>query len=65
MKHVHLPNQIWNAHSLYTSKLSSEFADIKRYLLKYKTEFVVIDLNGDWYDMNSSLWDTLKTELST
>ena len=65
MKHVQLTNQIWNAHSLYTSKLSSEFADIKRYLSKYKTEFVVIDLNGGWYDMNSSLWQTLKNELST
>ena len=56
---------IWNAHSLYTTKLSAEFADIKRFLKKYPTEFVIIDLNGGWYDMNSSLWATLRKEIDT
>ena len=65
MKHVDRPDEIWNAHSLYTTKLSAEFYEIKRFLLRHKTEFVIIDLNGGWYDMDSGLWTTLKTELDT
>ena len=55
MRHVEKEHssEIWNAHGLYTSKLSEEFAQIKRFLWKYPSELVYIDLNGGWYGMNS------------
>ena len=65
MRHVEKEHssEIWNAHGLYTSKLSEEFAQIKRFLWKYPSEFVIIDLNGGWYGMNSNMWRILHNQL--
>ena len=66
MRHVEQSHshEIWNAHSLYTSKLSDEFYEIKMFLLKYPNEFVIIDLNGGWYGMNSFMWRLLKDQIN-
>ena len=56
-------NEIWNAHSLYTTKLSSEFDQIKKFLGENPYEIVIVDLSGSWDDMNSGLWAQLKRDI--
>ena len=67
MHHL-LLGTIWNAHSLYTTRLSEDFSDIKRFLNKYPTEFVIIDLKGPGYYMKRDWYDhyaTLRKEIDT
>ena len=63
MKHVEKTDEIWNAHSLYNTKLSEEFQVMKSFLDKYPSEVVIIFLNGGWYEMNDSLYQKLNEEL--
>ena len=56
--------QIWNGHGLYSSELSSEFSTMRSFLLKYPNEFIIIDLNGGWYDMNAATFNALKRDLN-
>ena len=63
MKHANRPSEIWNAHSLYCTKLSEEFKVIKDYLIEYSSEVVIIHLKGGWNEMNEKLYKTLNEEL--
>ena len=63
MKHKDRPTEIWNAHSLYTTKLTTEFAHINRFLGQNPYEIVIVDLSGGWYGMNPSLWTKLNKEI--
>ena len=51
MKHRVHKSEVWNAHSLYATKLSNELADIKTFLKKYPTEIVILHLKGGWNEM--------------
>ena len=63
MKHMVYQNEIWNAHSLYNTKLSEELKVIKNYLIEFSSEIVIIHLNGQWNEMNDDLYNTLNDEL--
>ena len=53
----------WNAHSLYADRTSNEFNQIKEFLLKYPSEVVILDMNGDWYEMSDAHYASMETEI--
>ena len=55
---IYLGNCLYSA-----STASQEFEEIAKFLTKNPTEIVIIDLNGDWFEMDANLYKKLKDEL--
>jgi len=55
----------WNAHALYAHRTSHEFNQIKSFLSSYPSEVVILDMNGDWYDMNDAHFASIEKELKS
>ena len=62
-KNVHENDEIRNGNTLYASKTSFEFGIIANFLKQNPTEIVIIDLNGDWFEMDANLYKKLKDEM--
>ena len=63
-KNVRNSGEILNGNNLYAKKVSDEFEDIRRFLERFPTEIVIIDLNGDWFEMDDNLYYGLDEEIN-
>ena len=53
----------WNAHSLYADRTSYEFNQIKKFLAKYPSEVVILDMNGSWFEMSDAHFASMEAEI--
>ena len=63
MKHKTYTSEVWNANSLYATKVSDELNVIKSFLLQYQTEVVILHMNHGWQEMEESHFEQLNTDL--
>ena len=63
-KNVRNSGEILNGNNLYAKKVSEEFEDIRRFLERFPTEIVIIDLNGDWFEFDDNLHYGLDEEIN-
>ena len=61
---VHNRGEILNGNNLYARKVSEEFEEIRRFLDRNPSEIVIIDLNGDWFEMDDSLYYDLDEQIN-
>ena len=63
-KNVRNSGEILNGNNLYAKQVSEEFEDIRRFLDRNPSEIVIIDLNGDWFEMDDNLYYGLDEEIN-
>ena len=54
---------ILNGNALYARRISEEFEEIRRFLEQNPSEVVIIDLNGNWFEMDDALYDDLEWKI--
>ena len=55
--------EIWNANTLYATKVSDELNIIKSFLTKYPTEVVILHMNHGWLGMNETHFEQLNKDI--
>ena len=69
MKNVGVVNPIkdmgiYTGHNLYSGVLSAEFVQIRAFQLSNPGEIVIIDLNGEWWEMDDFQYEQLEFRLN-
>ena len=63
MKHRTFTSEVWNANTLYATKVSDELKIIKNFLTKYPSEIVIIHMNHGWQAMVESHFEHLNKDI--
>ena len=57
-------DDIRSSNNLYAKNMTEDFADIRAFLDKHPSEIVIIDLNGDWWDLDIKYLEKLEQEIN-
>ena len=57
-------DDIRSSNNLYAKNMTEDFADIRAFLDKHPSEIVIIDLNGDWWDLDIKYLEQLEQEIN-